>query len=40
MHPDIEKSKARFIFDGDSLPITGTIADAGLEDGDMVELRL
>lgn len=38
--PETEKTKARFIFDGDSLPMPGTIDDAGLEDGDMIELKL
>lgn len=38
--PDVDVSSARLVFDGDALGPEETIEGAGLEDGDMVELRL
>jgi len=38
--PATDMSRARFIFDGDCLRLNQSLEDAGLEDGDQVELRL
>lgn len=39
-NPTAALSKARFVFDGDTIPLTSTIEQAGLEDDDQIELRL
>lgn len=40
MNPTPQITKPKFIFDGESLSMSQTIEDAGLEDEDQVELKL